>query len=158
MSRAEARIAKAGESAIRAVHRLARTESQEAAREQRRENRRKVLLGSAVVEMIMVDSALSARIEAFMRTNLQRKSDLSAFDFGEDINFFARTRHARSEALPAPMKMQQSDASRAGDRPVLETPPRKPPPPSDAARRLPAEGLSGTVKPSSPPAGSGTPA
>lgn len=115
MSRSEARIAKAGESAIRAVHRLARTEAQETAREERRENRRKVLLGCAILEMISGDNALSLRVEEYVKSRLERKSDLAAFDLDDEPNFFERMRQATPRTGRATATTSHASSSKQSD-------------------------------------------
>jgi hypothetical protein len=138
MSRSAARIAKAGESAIRAVHRLARTESQETAKEIKRENKRKILLGCAVIEMMMKDSALCARVESFMRDFLERPNDIRAFELTEPVNYFAQLR--RQDFPPDTAMVHEVRVARtssanlvAGDAPSLprHTADRLGPGPSD---------------------------
>jgi len=102
MSRAAAKIAKAGESAIRAVHRLARTDSQETSKEQKRENKRKILLGCALIEMMEKDATLSLRVESFMKVYLQRPSDKRAFEMSEPLNFFQQARLDASQGAGSP--------------------------------------------------------
>lgn len=113
MSRSAARIAKAGESAIRAVHRLARTESQETAKESKRENKRKILLGCALIEMMRKDSTLCLRVESFMKEFLERKNDIRAFELTEPVNYFTQLGHQTFQS-DAPM-LEEARISRTSD-------------------------------------------
>ena len=132
MSRSAAKIAKAGESAIRAVHRLARTESQETAKEIKRENKRKILLGCAVIEMMMKDSALCVRVESFMKEFLERPHDIRAFELTEPVNYFSQLRRLASQ----PEAATNSDERAARTSPSTPVTGEAPPSPPRTGERL----------------------